>query len=319
MTAARPGIAHLPRRFHEPSGLRWGEYRASGDARLRWCALTRPEPLAHCIVVGGFSECAEKYFETIADLAARNASVWFLEWRGQGTSARSRQRPTRPPARCYDEDAADLADFAAGALGDARPRVIVGHSMGAAIALLAMHQRPHLFDAAVLSAPMLRVRTAHMPHPIARGIAAAAVALRLGHALVPRTRVWPADPFRQPGQSRTSSDPFRCRVQPSWFAERPELRIDGITYAWIGAALALGRRFEDPAFYENINAPVLMASAGRDTFVDIAAHRCAASRLADCSHVVYSEARHDLFMEADAIRDAWLAEISAFLHKVRGA
>jgi lysophospholipase len=313
MSASSNGIAHLPRRFHEPPGLRWSEYSGSGAARLRWCALAVADPVAHCVIVGGFSECAEKYFETIADFAARRTTVWFLDWRGQGASTRDHPRPARPRARCFDEDAADLAGFTAEVIGHARPRVIVGHSMGAAIALLALRAQPALFDAAILSAPMLGLRMSRVPRTMAHAVVAAAVALRLGHALVPGMRVWPADPWRSPAQSRTSSDEHRCRVQPSWFAERPHLRVDGVTYAWLGAALALCRRFEDPQLLAGVGTPVLIGSAGRDAFVDVAAHRRAASLLRACRHVELADARHDLFMEADRIRDRWLAEIDAFL------
>jgi lysophospholipase len=49
-------------------------------------------------MVGGFTECIEKYFETIANLAERGLSVWCLDWRGQGGSERPRRWLSRPPA-----------------------------------------------------------------------------------------------------------------------------------------------------------------------------------------------------------------------------
>jgi lysophospholipase len=303
----------LPARFLEPAGMRWGSFVTNDGAKLRWGFLGARSPSLHCVLVGGFSEFIEKYFETAADLAARGMSVWCVDWRGQGASARPHRRPHRPRARDYDRDAADLAGFAATVAGRGRPLVVVGHSMGAAIALLAMRGRPQVFDAAILSAPMLALATGRVPPGVAHRIAAATVRAGFGHALVPGTRTWPVDPHPAPARSRTSGDAQRCRVQPSWFADRPHLRIDGVTFAWLRAALELCRRFDDPRLLADIAAPVLIGSAGVDHFVLRDAHHRAAAALSHCRHAVFPDAKHELFMEADAIRDRWFAEIDRFL------
>jgi lysophospholipase len=304
----------LPRRLLEPAGLRWGGFATSDGARLRWASLGAQPGAVNCLLIGGFSECIEKYFETIADLADRDLGVWCLEWRGQGASTRPRRRPNRPEARDFERDAADLVHFTLGISDNGKPLVAIGHSMGAAIALLAMRSHPGLFDAAVLSAPMLALNTMRVPPRLARIMATTAVALRFGHAIVPGTRTWPVDPKSGPERSNTSGDDARCRVQATWFAARPELRIDGVTFAWLGQALDLCRRFEDGQLLSGIAAPVLIGSAGVDYFVDPNAHRRAAGILPNCTHVVFPDAKHELFMEGDGIRDRWLAEIDRFLH-----
>jgi lysophospholipase len=198
-------------------------------------------------------------------------------------------------------------------VGSSKPLVAAGHSMGAAIALLAMRTHPRLFDAAVLSAPMLALRTARVPWLLARTVSATAVGLRLGHAVVPGTRTWPVDLHLPPERSKTSGDAVRCRVQATWFAERPELRIDGITFAWLGTALDLCRSFGDAQLLSRITAPILIGSAGIDHFVDPGAHRRAASILPNCRLAVFPDAKHELFMESDGIRHRWFAEIDRFL------
>lgn len=293
--------------------MRWGTFAARDGGDLRWAFLGAQSPAANCVLVGGFSECLEKYFETIVGLTGRGLSVWFLEWRGQGESTRPRLRPNRPEARDYDRDAADLAGFAQGIERDGKPLVVVGHSMGAAIALLALSRHARLFDAAVLSAPMLALNTARIPGLLARIISTTAVGLRFGDAVVPGTRTWPVDSNLGPERSKTSGDPARCRVQAMWFTQRPELRIDGITFAWLGTALDLCRRFEREDVLAGITAPILIGSAGIDHFVDPDAHLRAAAVMPNCRHAAFPDAKHELFMEADGIRDRWLAEIQAFL------
>jgi lysophospholipase len=311
--AMNPLGPDLPQRFLEPAGMRWGTHVATDGAQLRWSSLGGQSASAHCVLVGGFSEFIEKYFETAADLAGRGFAVWCMDWRGQGASTRPRQRPHRPRARDYDRDAEDLAGFAASIAGDGRPLVVMGHSMGAAIALLALRGNPRLFRAAILSAPMLALATGRVPADVAYAISTTAVRLGLGHALVPGTRTWPVATDIAPERSRTSSDAIRCRVQPSWFAARPQLRIAGVTFAWLGTAIELCRRFDDPRMLAGITTPVLIGTSGVDHFVAADAHHRAASLLPHCRHGVFADAKHELFMERDAIRSRWLAEIDRFL------
>ena len=90
------GLPRLPARFLEPHGFTWGSLAAPDGATLRWGHLAAANPRVECVMVGGFSECIEKYFETTTDLAARGLSVWCLDWRGQGGSERPRRWPSRP-------------------------------------------------------------------------------------------------------------------------------------------------------------------------------------------------------------------------------
>jgi lysophospholipase len=306
-----PDIEELCR---EPAGFAWGEHRASDGALLRWGRLEAKGPArAECILVTGFKEYVEKYFETMRDLAAMGLIVWCLDWRGQGGSARPRFRPTRPRFREFERDAGDLAGFAEAVFSGRRPRVLVGHSMGGAIGLLALHLRPDLFDAAILSAPMLAIRTGRVPHRHAGQAARLLRRLGLGGVFVPGGRRWTGHREMTPERSRTSNDPRRCRVHEAWYAARPALRLDDATFGWLDAALRLTARLEDEALLRSIRTPILLASPGLDVLVDPEGHRRAARLLPDCTLVDLPSSKHEPFHEVDAIRDRWLAAIREFL------
>src|SRR6516162_11751634 len=303
----------LPPRFLEPPGLIWGSFAALDDARLRWSHLPAASPRAECVMVGGFTECIEKYFETMADLAARGLSVWCLDWRGQGGSERPRRWPTRPRPRRYDRDANDLALFTRTVPPTRRPRLLIAHSMGGAIALLCLRQSSGLFDAAILSAPMLGLRTGRLPRTVARCITGAARVSGLGLCFIPGAGRWRPDRIPSPEGSRISSDPERCRLQYGWFSARAQLRVDEPTYGWLDASFRLVRRITRPEFLGEIPTPILLASAGIETFVDPAAHRRAARLLPDCRLVEFPDSKHEPFLEKDAIRDRWLDVIGRFV------
>jgi lysophospholipase len=305
----------LPERFLEPFGFVWGSFAAPDGARLRWGHLEAIIPRAECIMVGGFTECIEKYFETVADLAGRGVSVWSLDWRGQGGSERPRHWPSRPRPRRYDRDASDLALFAQTLPPARQPRLLIAHSMGGAIALLCLRQFPNLFDAAILSAPMLGIRTGRLPPTVARCITAAARVSGLGLCLIPGAYRWRPDRIPSPEVSRISSDPERCRLQYGWFSARAQLRVDEATYGWLDEAFRLVARIGRPEFLVGIHIPILLATAGIESFVEPAAHHRAARLLPDCTLVEFPDSKHEPFLERDAIRDRWLDVIDRFIEE----
>jgi lysophospholipase len=312
----------LAPRFLEPAGLRWGRFATRDGATLRWAHLAVPTPTANVLLLGGFTEFIEKYFELLRDLAARGFSVWCLDWRGQGGSERSESVHgiNLPPPRDFDRDAADLADFMNKIPPqDGLPRFLIAHSMGGAIAMLALKRDPALVNAAMLSAPMFEVATGPLPTLAARTLAWFMTAVGAGQTFIPGTGPWRFDDQLCPATSTTSSEPERCLVHRNWFASKPSLRIDGPTFAWAKSAFDLTKRFKRSGFFESIATPILIGSAACEAFVGPRSHRAAAARLPHARLVEFPHAKHELFMEKDEFRDAWLAEIEAFasLHRAR--
>lgn len=303
----------LPTRFLEPPGFRWGSFATADGAQLRWGHLPAGEPRAECVMVGGFSECIEKYFETIGDLAARGLSVWCLDWRGQGGSERPRRLPTRPRPRHFDRDAAELALFTQTLPAARRPRLLIAHSMGGAIALLCLRRNPGLFDAAILSAPMLGIRTRGLPPALMRCLTAIARGTGLGICFVPGARPWSPDRVPSPERSRVSTDPERCRLQYHWFLSCAALRVDEPTWGWLDTALRLAARLERKEFLAGIHTPILLASAGLEIVLRPEMQRRAARLLPDCTLVEFPDSKHEPFLERDAIRTRWLAAIDTFI------
>src|SRR5215472_11743949 len=202
------GARHAPllaERFLLPPGFVWGGFTTTDGAVLRWGHLPAAEPRAQCVLVGGFGDFIEKQFETIRDLAARGFTVWCLDWRGQGGSARPRHLPHRPRARNFDRDADELAQFTTAKLIGGLPRLLIAHSMGGAIAMLCLHRHRRLFDAAVLSAPMLGLLTGQTPHALLRALTAPARLAGFGICRLPGTRRFRPDRPPTPERSRVSS------------------------------------------------------------------------------------------------------------------
>jgi len=303
----------LPERFLRPVGFIWGEYVAPDGALLRWGYLPAENPRAECVLVGGFGEFIEKQFETVRDLAARGITVWCLDWRGQGGSVRPRRLPTRPRARNFERDADDLAGFTRARLSPSMPRLLVAHSMGGAIALLCLKRHPGLFAAAVLSSPMVGLRTGRVPPSLIRVITRSARAAGLGMCFIPGARKWRPSRLPSPERSHASTDAERCRLRHAWFSADPTLRHDDATYGWLDSALALIAHISKPEFLSAIDTPILLGRPQRDVVVSRAAQRRAARLLPNCTLVELTDSKHDPFLERDAIRDYWLSCLDRFI------
>lgn len=86
------------------------------------------------------------------------------EHRGHGYSGREVDDPELVHVQSYDCYAADLARFVETVVSPGEEhRIVFAHSMGGAIAILALERYPQLFEAAVLSAPMCAMQTGKYP------------------------------------------------------------------------------------------------------------------------------------------------------------
>jgi len=185
--------------------------------------------------------------------------------------------------------------------------------MGGAIALICLKRYPQLFEAAVLSSPMVGLRTGPVPPTLFRLITRPARAAGLGFCFIPGARKWRPNPPPSPERSRGTSDAERCRVRHAWFSAEPRLRLDQATYGWVDSALGLVARISKPEFLRTIRTPILIGRAGREVVVSPMAQRRAAHLLPNCTLIELPESKHDPFLERDAIRNYWLSCLDRFI------
>lgn len=308
-----PPPSTLEPRFHRPTSWEWHSLNNQDGARLRYGTAKPIRPAkAMVVIVGGYTEFAEKYFETINDLLGRGYAVSSLDWRGQGGSQRYLPNPQIAHSLGFEHDTADLAQYLQQLAG--QPVYLVAHSMGANIALRLLHDHPRLVRAAVFSAPAWRIGTrAGMPAWQVRTLSGLMIAAGQGESYAVGQHDWRDDPGRNANNSPVSHDAARDQVPQRWFRERPELRVGGGSYRWAFEFFGSCAEIMTPSYLKTIRTPILIGSAGQDTFVDSTAHPEACAQLPACRLVNYPDSRHELFMETDAIRAPWLDELERFL------
>lgn len=300
-------------RFYPPNGWAWGYVRVGAGSVQRYgVSATAVAPRATVLILPGYAEPAEKWFEIVRRLNGDGYTVWVLERQGQGGSERLTPWRDLGHVDSFDPDVAAvraLVNVVIRPTGDT-PLVLLGHSAGALVALRAAESGLPS-DGLILSSPALDLR--QLPRPKAQVLQTTGWARRL-------MLEWLKLPG-QPGWRRdgpdgvaagVTSDRIRGAVQQAWLAANPDLRMGSPSLGWFAAFFEAALAAQADA--ERINAPVLMLGAGQDNQVLIAPQTKICRTIRDCREVRYSAGRHELHMESDAVRDAWLSEIEGFIH-----
>lgn len=276
---------------------------ASDGARLR-TGHWRPAgpPRGRVLLLQGLSEFLEKYAEVAAGLTGRGFEVYSFDWRGQGHSPLDGAKAPGVFARHLSDLDEMLLALPAGPLP-----LLLGHSMGAHLALRHLQRKPQAVAHAMLCSPMLGLRTGRWPRHLARRLAAGMIRLGLGGRSLPGRRQY------TPGHIPFAMNPFTSdrasyrRLQDLLRAD-PDLGFGDVTWYWLAAAFDSLDRLHATGAAEVITTPVTFLLAGHDLIVDSHAAQAFAARLPHAKTVCIANARHELLQEAPAVlSQVWAA------------
>lgn len=310
-----PALAELPQN-PVPEGAQLVPLTASDGVLLRAARFPARKGVPFkgtvCLFQGR-GEFIEKYFEAIGDLTARGFDVATLDWRGQGGSQRGLRSARRGHVSHFDDFQRDLDIFMEGFVRpDCRPPFFaLAHSMGGAIVLEGARRRTTWWDRIVLSAPMIGLPGVGSTTTTQR-IAALCAALGLGRLFIPggSGRGSYSGVFER---NMLTGDAARYARVRALEREAPHLLIGSPTIGWLRAAHGAMNLLQDPEKISQIRTPVLFVSAGADRVVSNRAMAVLASQMRTAKVVTLPDARHEILMERDAIRGAFLAAFDAFV------
>lgn len=278
-----------------------GSFKGVGDVDLGYLIHRVASPKAAVVLITGRTEPVRKYAELIDDLNRAGYSTYAMDHRGQGASGRLLPNPQKGYVESFDDYVTDLHTFVTTVVKpDTNAKVfLVAHSMGGAVALLAVDAYPDDFAAVVTSSPMLEINTGAFPAPIASTLGAAACGASDGTA-------WAlgSGDFKEEAdfsKSTVTKSLARFEWKRQLFTDSPELRMGGLTWRWLCESLTASSNAEQLGRFSS--TPTLVLQAGQDTVVKpggqdrycAAAPRCQRSRLED--------ARHESFAETDDVRN----------------
>jgi lysophospholipase len=311
-TEAAPFLA-LPPGGTPPQEVWW--LRAADGIRLRAGLWRARVPRGQVVLLPGRTEYLEQQALPAAALVRRGLDVVSLDWRGQGLADRLSASPLRGHVADFADFHADLdALLAQQAVACAAlPRIVMGNSMGGAIALAALGQAllgP--VAAAIMTAPMFGIAMGRPTRLTARAVIAAARLLGFSEHWPPWMQGHVPFVLREFESNLVTQD----REFWEWMAEiartQPALTIGLPTFGWLAAA---ARAMDDLRLSPPPECPVLYLVGTEERVVDMQAIRSGAARTGG-RLVEIEGARHLLLAEAEPMRSAAWAAIDAFLADV---
>ncbi|WP_110754360.1 alpha/beta fold hydrolase [Phyllobacterium leguminum] len=299
-----------------PADTRSGTLETKDGKVLRY-AITQGaggSPRGTVLLLQGRNEYIEKYYETIADLAAGGLTVVSFDWRGQGGSSRMLRDTLRGHVDSFDDYVLDLEKVLNSLVLPhcPPPYYILAHSTGGLIALLGAPVLARHIRRMVLVSPFLGLPRSRLELGGIRLATGTLGLIGLGryYANGRRRRLGAASPF---AGNPLTSDPRRYTRNAETVRRWPQLGLAGPTARWVSAALQAIERINTRAFAMNFNIPTLIVAAGADRVVSTLATERFAARLRNGALLTIDGARHEILQEADFFREQLLAAFDAFV------
>lgn len=288
-------------------------YLVTADgARLRtaYWGCVRAPCRGTVMVLSGFSEFIEKYYETAYDLCELGFAVLCFDWRGQGLSTRAQKqrRGWVPNYEIMMHDTLELVSYSE-ELNTPGPLIALGHSMGGNVCLRLLQTHTNLFASAAVTAPMLGIKG--LPNWLMRSITHTGSRVGMDEKYAPGAK--DNDPFGP--HIPLSTDPARIDAWRNYLREEPFLITHGATWRWAREAATSMHLVNQPANIAKITTPVLIANAMRDSLVDPQPTQKFTELCEAAQALELPESQHEVLQEIDSIRNTFLDAFSEFVDR----
>lgn len=277
------------------------------------------------ILTHGYGEFIDLYAEAISEYQKMGFDVWAMDFYGFGKSGRNDPKdPHTPDTEGMKRHVDDLHEFITRIVqpDHTRPVVMNTHSMGGHIGLLYLQKHPATFDGAVMSAPMFDIYRLGLPgffRPLIAGIFKLASKIGLRDVSIPATLgLWtrlkdmPAcftDPGHEQGGLREAFNRLTRQSMPETEIRRP-------TVGWLSATFKTVASSTTDEALRRVKTPILIGSAGRESLVDVDAHKRASMLMPDAKLVTLPTARHGLWFENDPNYNDWVNQVKSFIGRI---
>lgn len=264
------------------------------------------------ILVPGLTEISFHYAELYDDLRGLGACWFILDYRGQGLSEKTHVNGQMNHVEDFDAYVRDLTEF----IGVVRTLTkmdskifVIGHSTGGLIAALAMMRGEIQVKAAVLSAPLMQVRSQPFPELVALGAMKLLCWIGRCGEYIQGQSDWDINKFVFENTSMTSSQ-LRFERSMEIFHRYPDAIKGGVSNGWVRSAITASRWCRANA--KALKVPTLVLAPQLDTMADRAGTEDFCAHSPHCKMDTVLNARHVVFLEDDWIRNGIIKDVLDF-------
>lgn len=287
-----------------------GALPASDGVIIRYSRFDKECNGTAIILVPGWSEPYMKYVEVIYDLAQKNYCIYTFDHRGQGLSSRTLKNSQIGHVDDFTMYVEDLAMFDEKIVRSKSHKqvYILAHSMGGLVATLYASNSNSTLNGLVLIAPMFEIKTDFWPEWVALSIANTLDWAGYGHRYVLGHGNWTEKPFTE---NRLTHSFLRYQYGVALFRENPALVVGGVSNRWLKTSIVHGQKIDK--LVTQFNRKVLLFQAGIDEFVKKERQDRFCEYATNCEKVFFKEAKHELLMERDSVRNEVFNRIFEFI------
>jgi lysophospholipase len=251
-----------------------------------------------------------KYAELLYDLHAWGYDLVAYDHRGQGESQRLIADPLKGYVTKWQDYVGDLHQLIETVV---KPKLsggkifLLSHSMGGGIAAEYLIEHPGTVAAMVTSSPMYAINLG-MDESVAMGLLDTYIALGKGEDYAPSQSAsdWQGTFAKQTITHSEARFGYAQDIRDT----HVELRLAGATNRWVREGIRLTRIVRANA--DLLTTPTLILAAGEETKVLPTAEHYIAAAAPHARLIEFSKARHEIFMEKDAIRSTALSKTRKF-------
>ena len=289
-----------------------GSFKSYDDTEIAYRFYKLEKPKAYIVISHGFCEFGEKYNEMIYYFSQAGYSVFFIEYRGHGHSARATDNPSKVHVGSYIEYIKDLNFFMKKIvcpISEGKKRFIFGHSMGGCVAALYLEKYPTVFDSAILSSPMLEVSYGKYPSAIAKPT--------IGYFnLTGRGSKYAFGEHDFDGVYVFEKSSCKSEPRYQYIFQKRLNNIDyqtyGGTFSWVKAGTKASQMAKKRMFTKRIKIPVLIFQAGEDSLVKPGGQEKFAASSENTKIIIVKNSKHEVLNALEDVRVSYYEKIFGF-------
>lgn len=299
--------------YKAPNGINAYFVQMDDGIRLRVCHWMNQskEAKGTILLQQGHNEFIEKYFETIQEFLDKNYSVITFDWRGQGMSDHQLKDINKAYIKDFSRHDKDLGCILSEVIEHnfPKPLIGVGHSMGGCLMLSAFHDHPDKFSHGILSAPMLGFKNEKF-------LKTASSLMNIfskdtDYLIGSKPNMGKETLFEE---NDLTSDPEIYERILQLVREKPNIRLWGVTNAFVKAVNKRFKIMRKNNWAENINLKILIINNINDRVVDSNKIKGMNNRLKNSQIIEFIETKHEIFMEKKSSRKILWKKINQFLN-----
>lgn len=93
------------------------------------------------------------------------------------------------------------------------------------------------------------------------------------------------------------------------------LQTGGISFNWLNESFKAMNKLLKQDNIDNIKSEMILFQAGKDSFVKPDGHNKFVSQAKNCEFIKFEDAKHEIYIERDEIRDKYIKEVLKFYDK----